>query len=420
MIPIRKVLMPGVELLYCRSDKFKTGVLSCNFILPMTKESICSSALLACVLRRGTEKYPDIAAISEALDLNYGARLEAVTRKKGEYHCVGLLASFIDDRFTPQGEKLLEPMADMMGEMLLHPTLQNGVFREDYVAQEKENLLDDIRARKNDKREWADYCLLKALCAGEPYGVFREEEHLRGVTPESLYVHYREIFSSAPVKIVYCGSAEQSRVEAALMHALRELPREKQLILPKVRRHILRCEVQQICESMDVTQAKLAMGFGTTSDDFSALMLANALFGGTSNAKLFLHVREELSLCYYVSTQLHRSKGVITLSSGIAAKDYDRACSEIMRQLRNLQEGRFEPWEIPGARSILRGVYRAAADAPGRIESFTLGEAVMGTYQSFEDYLRGIEETDKDRIIAAAKTIALDTVYFLTGKEAAQ
>lgn len=418
MTTIRKSLMPDVELLYCRSNKFKTGVLSCNFILPITGETICGDALLAAVLRRGTEEHPDIAAISEALDMNYGACLEAVTRKKGEYCCVGLLASFIDDRFTPQGEKLLEPMADMLGEMLLHPLLQNGVFREDYVAQEKDNLLDDIRGRKNDKREWADYCLLKALCAGEPYGIFREEEQLSELTAESLYARYREILSTAPVKLVYCGSAEQERVEAAVLHALRELPREKILRLPKVQKHIPRSEVQRIRESMDVTQAKLAMGFSASSDDFSALMLANALYGGTSNAKLFMHVREELSLCYYVSTRLHRSKGVITLSSGIAEKDYDRAAAEIMEQLALLQRGEFESWEIPGAKSILRSIYRAAADAPGRIESFTLGEAVMGTYLSFEDYLRGIEETEEDRILAAAKSITLDTVYFLTGKEA--
>lgn len=420
MIPERKELMPGVELLCIRSEKFKTGVLSCNFILPVSEENLGCDALLACVLRRGTEQYPDIAAISEALDLNYGARLEAVSRKKAEYHCVGLLSSFMDDRYTPNGEQLLEPMADMMGEMLLHPALQNGVFRADYVTQEKDNLLDDIRARKNDKREWADYRLLKALCAGEPYGVFREEEQLRSVTPERLYYRYRQVLSAAPVKIIYCGSAETERVQAALMRSLRELPREKLFFLPEVLPHAARSEVQYLRESMDVTQAKLAVGFSAASQDVSALTLANALFGGTSNAKLFLHVREELSLCYYVSTQFHRSKGLITLSSGIAEKDYERAFAEIMRQLRNVQEGSFEPWELPAAKSALRGSYRAAADSLNRIESFTLGEAVLGSCRTLDDYLRASEETDEERIVEAAKTVTLDTVYFLTGKGEAQ
>ena len=36
------------------------------------------------------------------------------------------------------------PTAEMLGEILLHPALENGVFRSDYVQQEKDNLLDSI------------------------------------------------------------------------------------------------------------------------------------------------------------------------------------------------------------------------------------------------------------------------------------
>ena len=69
---------------------------------------------------------------------------------------------------------------------------------------------------------------------------------------------------------------------------------------------------------MDVTQGKLGMGFRLRQRRHPPpLLLGNTLFGGTSNSKLFLNVREKLSLCYYASSAYHRQKGLITVSSGI-------------------------------------------------------------------------------------------------------
>ena len=120
--------------------------------------------------------------------------------------------------------------------------------------------------------------------------------------------------------------------------------------------------MREITETMDVTQAKLAMGYRAASEDTPALLLANLIFGGYSNSKLFLNVREKLSLCYYASSGYHRSKGIITVSSGIEAQNYEVARREIAAQL---------------------------------------------------------EAVTPERVAEAARSIRLDTVYFLTGKEGA-
>ena len=84
---------------------------------------------------------------------------------------------------------------------------------------------------------------------------------------------------------------------------------------------------------MDVTQGKLGMGFACGSDDYAAALMGNTLFGGSSNSKLFLNVREKLSLCYYASSAYHRQKRLITVSSGIEFQNYQKAYDEIMAQL---------------------------------------------------------------------------------------
>ena len=415
---IRTELARGVRLSYLPSRKFKTGMLSANFVLPVTKGSMETDSLLGAVLRRGSERYGDMKQISEALDLLYGAQVTPVFRRKSERCCIGFTASCVDDAFVPGGMQLLESTTEMLFEILLHPALENGVFRSDYVQQEKDNLLDAIRSRINDKREWADYRLMKELCAGEAYGLTREEEDVLTITPESLFARWREVLETAPLELFYCGSAPLERVEKAMRHALRDLPRGTLLPLPPVYPHVAREEVQRITERMDVTQGKLAMGFSCTAEDVPAMILANTLFGGSSNSKLFMNVREKLSLCYYASSGYHRSKGLVTVSSGVEFANFQRAFDEIMLQLEAVQNFDLEDWELPGARSTVRNAFRSYADSQRRLEDFTLGESVSGEDRLLEDYLHDLENATEERIQAAAKTVRLDTAYFLTGKEA--
>ena len=417
---IRKELMEGVSLTYLPARKFKTGLLSAHFLTPLDRGSAAVRALLPAVLRRGTVGSPDMGAISARLDRLYGAELDYTVRKKGECQCVGFVGSFIDDAYALGGEKLLEPVAELMGEMILAPVTRSGRFLPDYVESERDNLADAIRSIRNDMRDWADLRLLQELCTGEAYGVSRlgDEKSVEKTSPQKLYAEYRRLVASAPMELFYCGSAELSRVENALLNALSALPRQGVAPVPVTERHRPRQETRVVREGMDVTQGKLGMGFSCTSDDESALLLGNLLFGGSSNSKLFLNVREKLSLCYYASSLYHRQKGLITVSSGVEFADFQPAYEEILSQLQALRQGQLEPWELDAAKGVLRSAYAAMEDSQGRLENFWLGQAIEGRSDSPEDLSREMEETSAERIFRAMETVKLDTVYYLERKEA--
>ena len=169
----RTELSGGVFLTYLPAKKFKTSVLSAQFIVPLRWETASANALLSAILRRGTVTYPDMGALSARLDRLYGARIDATIRKRGEAQCVGFVASLIDDCFAPGGERLLEPAADLLGELICRPVTRDGLFLEEYFENEKTNLIDAIRSILNDKRAYADSRLLQEMCTGEPYGVPR-------------------------------------------------------------------------------------------------------------------------------------------------------------------------------------------------------------------------------------------------------
>lgn len=421
MQSIRTELSPGVYLNYVHATKFKTGFLSAQLITPLAEETAALGALLPAVLRRGTEEYPDMRALSCALDLLYGAGLSFTVRKKGENQCLGFIESFIDDAYAPGGEKLLEEASSLLGEVLLRPALDSGVFLGSYVAGEKDNLIDAIRSIRDDKRNYADMRLMQEMCRGERYGVMRfgSEEAVAAIEGRALYDFYQSLLMSARVELFYCGSAEEGRVTDALGRALAALPHGERTAPVKSERRAAPDAPRYHTETMDITQGKLAMGFRAATDDAHAMTLANLLFGGYSNSKLFLNVREKLSLCYYASSAYHRSKGLVIVSSGVAFADYQRAHDEILAQLRAVQRGDFAPWELDGAKSVLLSAIRSREDSAARMEENTLGQAATGVWETDAGQLEAIAAVTPERVVQAAKSVTLDTVYFLKGKEAA-
>ena len=422
MEEIRTQLTDGVYLTYLPARKFKTCLLSAQFVTPIRQETASGYALLPAVLRRGTVRYPDMGALAAALDSLYGARIDYTVRKKGENQCVGFVASFIDDSFAPGGEKLLEPVADLMGQLICDPVTQRGRFVGSYFESERTNLTDAIRSIINDKRDYADSRLLKELCAGEAYAISRlgDEASVAKLNLKKLHAMYGELLSTARLELFYSGSAPRERVERAMLHALAALPRENIRELAQAAPHRGRTEVRMVEEAMDVTQGKLGMGFSCASEDYPAVMLGNTLFGGSSNSKLFLNVREKLSLCYYASSLYHRQKHLITVSSGIEFQDYQRAFDEILAQLKAVQEGDLEDWEMEGAKSTLLNAYTTIGDSQSRMENFYLGQAATGQEETPESLAAAMEQVTPQRVFDAMKTVQLDTVYFLKGKEAAE
>ena len=246
-------LAEGVHLTYLPARKFKTSLLSAQFVTPLRRETAGANALLAAVLRRGTVSCPDMGALSAKMDNLYDASIDYTVRKKGENQCVGFVASFIDDRYAPGGERLLEPAAALLGELICDPVTYHGRFVPEFFESEKTNLLEAIRSLINDKRDWADSRLLRALCDGEAYAVPRlgDEETVDKLQALKVYTQYRDMISTAPLEIIYSGSAELERVKQALAAAFATLPREEVRVISTAEPHVCRESVQYVEDVLD-------------------------------------------------------------------------------------------------------------------------------------------------------------------------
>ena len=217
-------LMPGVTLRCCPDHRFKQGGLSLQLVRPMCREEAGLNALLPAVLLRGSVDHPDLRSITLKLDELYGASVSTLVRRVGDYQTTGLFCGFMDDRFALPGDRVMEPMLQFLGELLLKPSTRDGAFLPEIVESEKKNLIATIESERNDKRAYAMAQLFRAMCREDSYGVSRlgEKEQVAAITPRALYDHYQKILKESPMELFYVGTASLEQVAALVKPVLEQ------------------------------------------------------------------------------------------------------------------------------------------------------------------------------------------------------
>ena len=411
--------LPGITLRCFSNQRFKHGCMSIQLIRPMCRREAAMNALLPAVLLRGSESCPDLRDITLRLDDLYGASVGALVRRIGDYQTTGFYSSFTEDRFAMEGDKILEPMVALLKELLLQPRLENGIFYNDFVESEKKNLISTIESQLNDKRAYAMEQMIRRMCVNDTFGIPRlgETEDVAAVTSEALYAHYQEILRTSRIDIFYVGSAQPRQVAkltetifAGLERGYEPLP-EQTALQP--------APETDGTEQMDVNQGKLCMGFVTPvtirDEGFAAMQLLNIIFGGGMTSKLFSHIRENLSLCYAIGSGYHGSKGILTVSAGIDSHMDGTVRREVLAQLEACQRGNISEEELTAAKEALRSSLLATHDSPGAIENYYASAALSGLTMTPQQYMQRVESTTLEEICEAARTLKLNSVYFLKG-----
>ena len=419
----RTELMPGVFLSHLRSDKFKTACMSVTLLTQLRRETAAMNAVIPFVLRRGTTRYSDMEQLSRRMDELYGAAVEPVVRRIGEIQCIGFYGSFPEPDYLPGGEALLGDTCALMAQLLLDPVTRGGLLLPQYVDSEREKLLDIIRSRMNDKRSYALTRCIEEMCCYEDFAVsrFGSESEAENIHYKKLTRHYRELIQTCPVEIFYCGKTDFKAVTAAMCDAFSTMPRGEvdYDIGTDLRMNAVEDHVRFAEEEMDVTQGKLVLGFRLgecmEEPDIPALYVFNAVYGSGATSKLFMNVREKLSLCYYASSAVYLHKGIMLVSSGIEFDKLDAARDEILAQLDSVRRGEITDDELRSAKKSVASDLRAVQDSIGELEGFYLSQALDGLDYGPAELAALAEDVTKEDVQEIAKSIECDLIYFLKG-----
>lgn len=411
----------GIEFYRIPADKFKTFTFSVYFCDSLNKERVSYNALIPFVLRRGSKEYPTSKKITEKLQELYGASFYSDVSKKGEVQATFFSADAVNAKYANRIDGLFSKLIDFIFGIITDPVLEKGVFKKDYVEQEKKTLIDLVESRKNDKGSYAVQRCFEEMCKGEAYSIFEAgtADDIKSIDEKSLYEYYTSVFlKRLPIKIFVTGEVSEEDF-SYLVSKFKELPRDQIMNISSAGEiKPAGNEVKNVTDKMNVIQGKLCLGFRTNispqDDLYFPLTICNTIYGGGIHSKLFQYVREKASLAYYASSHMDKFKGVMIVTSGIDIANKEKAQKIMLEQLEEIKKGNISDFEFNSAMKTYVTAVNLLKDGQRSISDFFLGQTLLGLDYGLSQLLERLEKVTIEDVAKAAQKIQLDTVYFLT------
>ncbi len=416
----RREIAPGVFFSTVKDSRFKTMKITAVAMLPLRKDTVASYALLSQVLTRSCKDYPDFTALSKKLSSLYGASLAGGVQKIGESQALTFSVSGIDDRYALTDESISEELSSILCKVLFEPLVSADAFDEEEVEQERRQLIEFADSELSDKRVYAGNRLLEVMCSGEPYGLrkYGSVDLINDVTSEELYKAWQQMLCGATFEIIYVGDSSSETAQKVFTQQFASVEREP-LCLSTTR--VDRAEsVLEHTETMEVSQAKLMMGFRTgcsgADEGVTPMRLMTTILGGSAHSKFFTNVREKQSLCYYCAARYQRAKGILTVESGVEFENIDKTRKAVEAEIEAMKRGEITEDEINFAKLTVANSFVSICDNVGGIAGWYISQLGDGKLLSVEEAIADFNAVTKEQIVEAANMLTLDTVYVLKGE----
>lgn len=422
----KQEIKEGITIHNLDTDKFKTNLIAIFLTTPLSREYITFDSVLSAVLRRGSKNMPTQEEISKTLEGMYGADFDCGLNKTGDNHILKFYLESLNDEFLPlDSQNLLKESIEKLAEIVFNPYLEEGKFKDEYVAQEKDNIKQRINAKKDNKAAYARTRCVEEMYQDEPAGLDRYGyiEDLEKINSQNLYEYYQKLLDECKIDIFVSGKIDKEKCIQIISEneAIKNLrPREDKYVINGI---TSKQDVQErtVEEKLDVSQGKIVIGCDILFDEEDLkdenlrcqAMLYNSLLGGSANSKLFQNVREKASLAYTVSSNYVRYKSNIFINAGIEIENFEQALDIIRKQIEDMRNGNFTEEQIENEKKGILSQINTIDDEQDTEIIYFLGQELTNVYEGIEEYKENIRKVTKDQIQNVASKVKINTIFFL-------
>jgi len=416
----KKIDLTTFNLHMIKTERFKTVNVQVIFSDKIDKKTITKRNFLAEMLTYSCAKYKTKKEISVASQDLYAANIYSTSYRLGNYYNTDVNLYFLNEKYTEPG--MTEKSIDFLKEIIFNPNVTNNKFDSNSFNIIKNNMRIQIESLKEDTRKYSMIKMLENMDKKAPYSYhgFGYIEDLDEITEENLYDYYKNFISSSNIEIYVIGDIDFDFIEKIVKEKFKFNVYKKKKDNPSIIHEKYRKRIKTVIEDDKINQSKLTIGCKLENlNDFEknyVLTLYNIILGGGSESLLFQKVREENSLCYYVSSSSNKVDNLLIISSGIAKSNFKKAVSLIKKEMKNIEKGKFDDNLVERAKiryiSILDEIY----DYPNQIISAYYAVEVLGT--DYPDVRKEkIMTVTKEDIMNIASKVKIDTIFLLGGDE---
>lgn len=405
------------------NDKFKSIYISYNFTMEVKENSVFSNnAVLGALMAKSSRKYQTQKEIEKYLNSLYGANYDVNVEKYGDLYNLEFRIEYINKKFLPGNEDLLENILNFLKEMIYNP----ADWTDENIKREKEFILERINERKDEKLKYGVQRAEELLCKDEPFGVFLygDQDNVQNVDKDVLKNAYSELLKSC-VTVIISGNLEgYDNIEETFNEVFKNIEfssKEVTDLIYNTKRESDN-KTEEVKEYQDTTQSVLSLGLrikDCTIDDFYALNLYNAILGTTPSSKLFQNVREKESLAYTVRSRYYRFKDIIVIFAGINKENYQKAVDVIKEQIEAIKKGEISKEEFESAKDSLMADLLEWKDSKIAMAKMKFANiiAFKDADITVEDMRERMSRVTLEDVIRVANLVSVEKIFVLGGVE---
>jgi predicted Zn-dependent peptidase len=313
---------------------------------------------------KGTVARPSAQAISHELD-TLGCQYNAFT----DHEMTGYYAKADSKHF----KKIFEIISDIY---------LNSTFPESEMQKEKGVIVEEINMYEDMPQRHVQDLFQELLYGDQPAGwnIAGTRENVKGMKRDDFVKYKNEHYVSSATTIVVAGNIDtQTVLEESKMHFKNVESGKK----GKKKKTIdKQTKPQVLIKHKESDQTHFVLGV-RTFDMFNKqnpiLSLLGGILGAGMSSRLFIKLREEMGVAYYVRAYNDASldHGSFQISAGVANARAEEVIKEILKECTRLKNELVSDSELAKVKSFIIGNSKLSLESTDDIANFYGGQEIL-------------------------------------------
>lgn len=351
------------------------------------------SHFLEHVFFKGSQNYPETSAISTLVD-SIGGDFNAFTSKESTEY------------FIKAESKHFATIFDVLSDMVLNP-----LFKEEEIEKEKGVVVEEINLYQDNPGVQVETELEKEMWPDSQLGceILGTKETVRTMTRKQIFEYKEKFYTADNIILGISGNFDEHILAKKIKETWAKLPKNNAPALKKLVDKQSKPSLK--VEYKKTQQAHMAIGFKSYPHDHKnniPTYLLASILGGNMSSRLFINIREEKGLAYYVSasnsTYFHT--GNFTIHAGLQIEKAKDAMIEILSEVRKVKSDLITEKELRRAKDFVRGkIALALEDNHKKLDWVMERFAYTKKEKTLEEFYNILESTTPEDLQRIANDI---------------
>jgi len=295
---------------------------------------------------------------------------------------------------------------DILSDMVSNPRLD-----EKEVEKEKGVIIEEINMYKDIPSHYVHDILAEMMWPDQPLGMplAGTVESVKSITRDEIVAYKESCYGVRNMLLIGTGKIGENDFAALSKKYFTSAVGKETPGFEKVKLDQSQPRVRMLFKETEQTHVALGLhGLCRTHPDKHALSIVNIILGANMSSRLFHIVRDEMALCYEISSSIRRYDdcGAFVISAGVDDKKLAKTLEIVLKELARIKDEPVGREELRRAKEYYKGqLLFALEDTMSRM--LWLGEKIISGEKDFStrQILERIEAVRPEDLMRVSKGI---------------